>query len=426
MRIHYSRIFVTLALALLVAIAPAASASEKILHTFVDGKDGAIPETGVISDGAGNLYAPVFLGGVNNKGVIVKLAPNTTGSWKESIIYHFTGVTDGSGPVSLALDSAGNLYGVTQNGGRPTRGLPGCKSVGCGTLFRLSPGGPSGWTFNLLHAFTGLNDGALPIGVTVDAKGNIFATTRQSPLVDGTVFEMSPSATGLKGSVVHVFQYNTTDGQVPSGPVVVDSAGNLYGATEFGGAFGPGAIYKLTPGSSGWTESIIYSFTGKADGSEPNGPLTFDASGNLLGVAFTGGTNGGVVFSLTPGSGGSWTESVLYAFTDGTDGRQPVGGVISDAAGNLYGVVEHGINVNSACPNGCGGVYKLTPSSGAFTQSTLHSFTGGSDGGDPFSTTLTIDASGNLFGTTAFGGKVESSCPSGCGIVFEVPHAAAQ
>jgi uncharacterized repeat protein (TIGR03803 family) len=235
---------------------------------------------------------------------------------------------------------------------------------------------------------------------------------------------MSPTATGFKGSVVHVFQYNTTDGQVPSGPVTIDGSGNLYGTTEFGGANGFGAVYKLTPGSSGWTEGIIYSFTGKSDGSAPNGRLTFDASGDLLGVAFNGGTAGGVVFSLTPGSGGAWTQSVLYSFTDGDDGRQPVGGVVLDAVGNLYGAVEHGVIVNSACPDGCGGVYKLTPSSGAFTQSTLHSFTGGSDGGDPFSTELILDASGSLFGTTGFGGSVESSCPSGCGVVFELPQAA--
>jgi uncharacterized repeat protein (TIGR03803 family) len=429
MKTNLSRLFLMAAaiITLCVAMTTTASASEKVLHTFVSGKDGASQQYGVISDSAGNLYGSSSLGGATNNGVIFRLTPTGTGSWQETMIYHFTGGKDGANPGPLAIDAAGNLYGVAQGAGRPTHGTPVCIASGCGTIFRLSPGGPSGWTFNVLHAFTGVNDGSIPQSITLDSKGDIFVTTLAALHAGGAVFEMSPSASGLNGKTIHVFPANsTTDGNEPRGPVIVDAAGNLFGTTEFGGAHFDGTIYELTPGTGGaYTESLIYSFTGGNDGGEPWGALTFDSSGNLVGVATGGGVNrGGVVFMLTPGSG-TWNESVLYSFSGGSDGSTPVARPIFDAAGNLYGIAENGGINGPTCSGGCGVVYKLAPSSGGWTKSTLYSFTGANDGGDPSFSGVTLDSSGNLFGTTFYGGKVETGCPNGCGVVFEITAAAA-
>lgn len=425
MNLHTSRIFTAvLTLGLLTA---SSSASEKVLHTFTAGKDGALPFGSVISDSAGNLYGAATEGGAFGVGVIFKLTPTASGPWQETILYHFTGVTDGSRPIALALDSAGNLYGIAQAGGRATRGAPQCINSGCGTIFRLSPGGPSGWTFNLLHAFTGV-DGAQPQGITLDANGDVFVATSSGPVNSGTVFEMSPSHRGLKGSTLHAFPFTFTgDGSFPSGPVVLDAAGNVYGVAQLGGAFGQGAIYKLAPGSTGqWTESLIYSFPQSgADGQDPIGGMVFDSAGNLYGATYNGGAaTGGTVFALAPGSGGTWTESVIYSFTGGSDGAQPNAGPILDAAGNLFGTTIRGGFTNSGlCDLGCGVAYQLTPGSSGWSQSVLYSFLGGSDGLTP-SASLIMDAAGNLYSTTPFGGKTSSACSIGCGVVFELPSAA--
>jgi uncharacterized repeat protein (TIGR03803 family) len=423
MKSNSSRI-VLVAVAALAFSATVAAASEKVLHTFTAGKDGASPFSGVISDGAGNLYGTTYLGGAFNDGLIFKLMPTASGPWKESIVYHFTGGKDGHNPVGLAIDSAGILYGIAINGGLPTRGP--CKGNGCGTLFRLSPSKTGGWTFNLLHAFTGGPDGAAPEGITLDAAGDIFVTTFSGAFNDGAVFEMSPSPTGLKGSTVHMFPAsNSGDGVHPVGPVTIDSAGNLFGITNLGGAHSEGAVYEISPSASGWTETVIYSFTGATDGQKPFGGLIFDATGNLLGTASHGGQNGfGVVFQLTPGSGGTWTESVLYSFTNGSDGGFPEAGLTLDSAGNLFGTTTFGGVTASSCTEGCGVVFKLTPSSSGWTESAFYSFTGGSDGNNPYQSGVTRDSSGNLFGTTLYGGKPNSACTIGCGVVFELPGAA--
>jgi len=419
--------FPTAALVVTLALASTAFASEKVLHSFTAGTGGNTPTTGLVSDAAGNLYGMTAGGGnvasncPTGCGVVYKLTPSATGTWKEAILHRFNGGTEGWSPDGLALDAKGNIYGVNQLGGKPARGTKNCVTYGCGTLFRLSPNTSGGWTFTLLHAFTGVSDGINPTGVTVDAAGNVFAPARSGGTNGGMIFEM---VGGTQGRTIYTF-IGTANGNGPDGPVLIDAAGNLYGTTFDGGAGGLGVVYELTPSSSGkWTETILYSFTGGNDGSGPSGNLAFDSTGNLFGAAdFNGAFNSGIVFELTPSSGGQWTKTTIYAFNGGADGETPRSGVVRDAAGNLFGTNAGG--GNSTCY--CGTVFELSPSSGGWSESTLYTFTGQADGGFPTLGPVLLDSSGNLYGATNSGGTVNSSCvlSPGCGVAYELPGVAA-
>jgi uncharacterized repeat protein (TIGR03803 family) len=218
------------------------------------------------------------------------------------------------------------------------------------------------------------------------------------------------------------------DGANPAAGVILDAAGNVYGTTENGGAHGDGVVYKLTPHANGkWTERVLYSFTGAADGSNPFGALVFDAAGNLYGTTVAGGLSCppscGVVFKLSPNSNGTWTESVLYSFKGGSgDGANPYAGVIFDSAGNLYGTTYSGGSGGSTGGNcsgrgGCGVVYELTPNSdGSWSEQVLYLFAGGNNDGSNPQAPLVFDTAGNLYGTATFGG------PLGYGMVFELTN----
>jgi uncharacterized repeat protein (TIGR03803 family) len=394
----------------------ASASTEQVLHAFTGGSDGIQPEGRLVLDSAGNLYGTSSSGGANNAGVIFKLTPTSSGPWQESILYQFTGGRDGANPRGLAFDSAGNLYGIAVNGGTPTVGVPDCKRYGCGTIFKLSST-QGGWKFQLLHTFTGAFDGALPQGITLNAAGDVFVTTYSSYPNQGTIFELSSSSGVLKGSVVHVFIEATGDGALPIRPVVIDSAGNLFGAAWFGGRLGQGAVYEVSPTATGqWTESVINSFNTTL-GSEPYTSLVFDSAGNLFGTTTSGGEfDLGTVFELSPSSTGQWTETLIVSFQNASDGGIPHDGMAIDASGNLYGVTLNG----GLCYN-CGTVFKLSPSSGGgWGFDTLYSFTGTSDGADPLAG-VTLDSAGDVFGTTVLGGNVTTACPSGCGVVYEIP-----
>ena len=198
--------------------------------------------------------------------------------------------------------------------------------------------------------------------------------------------------------------------------LIFDQKGNLYGATVGGGAGGNGTVYKLTPKADGsWTESILYNFTGGTDGVVPYASLIFDEKGNLYGTTTLGGAGGnGTVYRLTPKADGSWTESILYNFTGFTDGGNPYASLVFDQKGNLYGATAGG------GAGGSGTVYKLTPKAdGSWTESVLYSFLGGEDGADPIAR-LIMDPAGNLYGTTIYGGG-RGDCSAGeCGVVFEL------
>jgi uncharacterized repeat protein (TIGR03803 family) len=209
----------------------------------------------------------------------------------------------------------------------------------------------------------------------------------------------------------------------PYAGLTTDKAGNLYGTTQLGGAYNQGTVFELTLGSSGWTETILYSFTGNQDGSQPTSNVIFDSAGHLYGTTTWGGggncpTGCGTIFELTPSSSG-WTESVLYSFSGGSDGRQPNSGVVLGASGALYGTSSLGGTVSASCPSGCGTAFALTPGRGGWSQSVLYAFTGGNDGSAPYAS-LTLDRSGNIYGTTTAGGA------SGNGTVFMLTPSAGQ
>ena len=268
---------------------------------------------------------------------------------------------------------------------------------GYGTVFELTPNGDGSWTESVLHSFN-YSDGEVPFaGLIFDAAGNLYGTTAGGGAYDaGTVFQLTPNGDGSwTESVLHSF--NGKDGRQPLSSLIFDAGGNLYGATYSGGAFGDGTVFQLTPNGDGsWTESVLHSFNG-GDGREPLSSLIFDAVGNLYGTTYTGGAYGwGTVFKLTPNGDGSWTESVLHSFNH-RDGAFPYSSLTFDAAGNLYGTTASGGYF------GVGTVFKLKPNGdGSWTESRLHSFNV-TDGYAPVAG-LIFDAAGNLYGTTQYGG----------------------
>ena len=388
---------------------PPAAPTYIVLHTFVGSPaDGAVPYAGLTPDGAGNLYGTTFYGGAHNDGVVFKLSPTGT----ETILHSFTGYpNDGGVPwAGLIRDAAGNLYGTTRQGGAR------CGTFGCGTVFKLSPTG----TEKVLYSFSGGRDGGNPVaGLVRDTAGNLYGATNgggatstcNAPYGCGVVFKLSP--TGAE-TVLH--RFNGADGASPyAGFLVLDTAGNLYGTTNAGGAHNQGVVFKLSPTGS---ETVLHSFTGGADGGGPRAGLLRDAARNLYGTTLNGGTsvNGpcaggcGVVFKLSPCDSG-YDFSVVYTFPGGAEGGNPEAGLIQDPVGNLYGTT------GSLAP-GYNVVFKLSP---AGTETVLYSFVGGADGGTPYAG-LVRDSAGNLYGTTVDGGDTSGACGQGggCGVVFRL------
>lgn len=311
-----------------------------------------------------------------------------------TVIHNFTGGQDGGQPAAgPTLDRAGNLYGTAFSGGNQS----GCAS-GCGVVYKLTHHNSS-WLVSPLYSFTGAGDGSLPDygAVTLGPDGTPYGTTSAGGLDEsGTVFNVRPHPTACPSLIcpwteTTVHQFGTgDDGYQPLGSVVFDAAGNLYGTTFLGGASGNGAVFEATRSGQNWTENVIYSFAGSSDGANPVAGLIFDSAGNLYGTTYSGGANGwGTVFELSP-SGSGWTKTILYNFQNANDGRAPNGGVIFDQAGNLYGATSRG-GTNSG-----GAVYQLSPSAGSWTPTILYSFSGVAG---PYNT-LTFDTNGNLYGTT--------------------------
>jgi uncharacterized repeat protein (TIGR03803 family) len=309
-----------------------------------------------------------------------------------SVIHNFTRVgDDGASPYGgPTLDSSGNLYGTTYAGG----------TFGAGNVYELSPAGSS-WNYTCLYSFFGESDGDGPaFGTLAIYNGALFGTTEGGGYL-GVAFKVGLTETGWHEHVVHSFGEGT-DGNEPIGGVVFDQAGNLYGTTLLGGAYGNGTVYQVT--RSG-VERVIYSFTGGRNAVNPGAAVTLDAEGNIYGTTSFGGYYGVVaIYKLSP-SGSRWTETVLYSFRNQNDGQNPLGGVILDQSGNLYGATFDG------GANGGGTVYELSPSAGTWTLTVLYSFTGGYGG--PYNK-LTFDADGNLYGATNGEGA------NGYGMVFKL------
>jgi uncharacterized repeat protein (TIGR03803 family) len=406
--------------------------NQTILYSFTGGGDGGDP-TGVVIDTAGNLYGTTQLGGPANLGAVFKLDP----AGNESVLNALTGGTTGNSPRSgLVRDTAGNLYGTTYYGGPANAGM----------IYKVDAAGGE----SVVYSFTGINGMANPSGsLARDAAGNFYGSTSNQSSnvllfkVDATgqasvlatlgyqawVSVSCDAAGNVYGTVTPnveddnglVFKWNTSsgytvlynftdgaDGAAPFGGVVPDAEGNVYGTAEVGGGGKQGVVYKLSPFGQ---YTLLYTFTGGADGGQPVSGVTPDAAGNLYGTVIYGGAAGyGGVFKLNP----SGNETMLYSFTvEWTSGTVPYSNLAIDAAGNLYGTAFAG--GGSGCEeNGCGSVYMVSPT-GQYTL--LHSFTGGADGGLPAGGVI-VDGAGNLYGTASTGGE------TGGGVLFKLSGAA--
>jgi len=287
--------------------------TESVIWKFGSGTDGGAPMGGVIADSSGNLYGTTMLGGnttacaPNGCGTVFKLTPSGTGSYTESAIWKFNGGSDGSVPQSgLVADGAGNLYGTTTRGGNT-----GCVAgpPGCGTVFKLSPNGAGGYTESVLHVFSAnTTDGYDPTAkLAIDSAGNLYGTVRSAGAhYRGAVFKLSPSTNGAYvETILYSFGGGNTDGAYPFGGVVIGDAGALYGTTQRGGDStcqdGCGTIYKLLPNAAGsYDETVLARFAGWQDGSNPLSTLMLDALGDLYGTARDDGIHGkGTVFKLS-------------------------------------------------------------------------------------------------------------------------------
>ncbi len=298
------------------------------------------------------------------------------------VLYNFSG-PDGNAPSSLMFDDSGNLYGITQSGGQGT--ASNCP-YGCGTVFRLSPNPNGNWTLKTLYEFC-----------TVNA---------------------------------------CLDGNTPTIALVLDSSGNLYGTTQFGGSMNKGVVFELSPSSGFWKETVLYNFctvgANCLDGEQPSGAIARDATGNLYGITVTGGSGCafqvmpgcGTAFELTPPAvpGGVWTETVISDFCAIAQGTQcpggdlPLGGLILDKSGNLFGAAAYGGIYSSECFQGCGTLFKLSPGPSGWKYTVLYAPPSPSTGEYPVAP-LTLGAAGAIYGSFAQGGRI------GAGVLFRITSA---
>ena len=288
-------------------LTPAANGkwTENVLCDFRNSDDGNGPFADVTFDSAGHLYGTTIGGGPYGYGTVFQLTPAANGKWTEKVLHNFGKGNDGATPNSgLILDTAGNLYGTTSSGGAN----PGCPEFNesCGTVFQLTQGTNGEWTEKVLHNFGIGNDGATPdASLILDTAGNLYGTTYSGGKGTGTVFQLTPGANGKWiEKVLYSFcsVSGCTDGANPYSGLIFDASGSLYGATTVGGATGDGVVFKLTPAAHGkWTEKVLHTFGEGKDGAFPGGGLVFDEAGNLYGTTEAGGLTGnGTVFEIMP------------------------------------------------------------------------------------------------------------------------------
>ena len=392
---------------------------------FSGGSDGGEPSSGLLLDGSGSFFGETYLGGPNKNGIVYKLSPSLGANWQQSTLATFHDGPNGQLPsAGLIFDGAGNLYGSTVAGG----------VHGLGTVYKLSPVG-SGWKETILYNFDIPQDRLLA-GISqlvFDDAGNLYGTTHAGGGHGaGVIFKLSPGSDGnWAEQTLHIFS-GDADGQYPQqNGLVLDTDGNLYGTTSYGGSRGAGVVFKLSPNQDGtWTENVIHNFAGyPTDGSAPYGGVVFDQAGNLVGTTSEGGRGGcvhtpscGVVYKLAPGSNGEWAETILHNFVGGSsDGGHPVSPPVIDQNGNLFGTAQSG-GYTGACNFGCGIVYELSPSGTGWKFRMIHTFLPyDSDGYEPVGN-LVLGPVGDLYGTTFEGGAAENWCSQGgfCGTVFKL------
>jgi uncharacterized repeat protein (TIGR03803 family) len=423
------------AMACLGAVSASAQSELQVLHMF-NGTDGENPSDNLIADKDGNLYGTTEYGGANGYyGTVFELSPpkDSSGRWKEATLYVFANGGDGARPTAgLVFGNTGNLYGTTS----------GINAGDYGNVFELSPPTVAGdpWTETVLYTFQGTaSDGANPFGgLMFDPSGNLFGTTEDS------AFELSPPAAKSGNwafTQLHFFKCCTADGFAVYAGLVRDQLGNLYGTTEMGGFYdtnycttlGCGTVFEISPpavAGGSWSERVLYRFKsnigGYSDGLNPFSGLIFDPAGNLYGNTYGGGSlGGGIVFKLSPRENldAPWKETILHNFDYSDDGAVPVGTLIFDNTGNLYGMTEYGglscIYNNESY--GCGTIFELSPAAdGSWTETILYEFSHKSFvPRDPGAGVL-LDQAGNFYGTTVYGGITKcGESGSGCGTVFE-------
>jgi uncharacterized repeat protein (TIGR03803 family) len=392
-----------------------AAATETLLYSFCAQSsctDGNQPYGSVVADTSGaHLYGTTYYGGTNNAGTVYELA-NSGGTWTQTVLYSFLGSSnsDGSNPFAgLIMDASGNLYGTTYTGGASSQG----------TVFELAKSG-STWKETVLHTFDNIggDDGSYPYGKLVsDAAGNLYGTTLQGgKFGGGIVFELKKSGSKYLYHVLHSFATSASNSYYPYDGLVIDKTnGYLYGTTYYGGViWNAGAVYQMREVSGVWIFSVIYNFLGDSLGQQPYGDLATDSAGNLYGTTNTGGSfDLGEVFKLTLGKNNTWTESVIHSFSGyaNKDGAYPYyAGVTVDADGNVWGSTYQG---GSSAGNNLnyGTVYKLA--AGTYKESLLWSF--GTDSGDgAYPEHEPIVVNGKVYGTTYAGGA------HGQGVVYAV------
>jgi uncharacterized repeat protein (TIGR03803 family) len=407
-----SRPRTALFLAVIVTVITAASLCQAqtftVLHDFTGNQDGGGP-MGVTVNSAGVLFGATVGGGTLSYqcpygcGTVFKLK-RVNSAWILSNLYNFQGLFDGLAPGQVTLAPDGTIYGTSQQGLQQSNGVvyhltppaTPCHSVQCY------------WTLHSLYRFdSGYSGGAYPTSaaLALDQSGHLYGMTRQGGTEScgcGTVYQVATN--GSSGMVLHSF--NGTDGQNPGGGVILDPVGNLYGTTVRGGTYNWGVVFQLSNSDSGWVENILYPFddVGELNGAYPSNGVVRDAAGNLYGAASAGGSQGGgTAFELVASSGYSF--SLLYSF-HGTDGGGSRGSLTMGPDGSLYGAtLTEGLYSKGA-------VFKLTPQNGTWIYTSLHDFTGGSDGANPLGD-LVLDSQGNIYGVA--GGGMHDR-----GLVFEI------
>ena len=395
------RLVFTLALFLFLCRSVVLGQNYQVIHTFTGGGDGASPKAGLTPDGHGNYYGTAYSGGAHSVGTVFKITPHGS-TWILSTLYSFTGGADGGWPTTgVTFGPDGSLYGVNYDD----------------TVYNLRPSpvrqtsATAGWTATPLYQFQGIEDGFNPSGNLIfDHSGNMYGSMEVGGqgCYDGCglIYELSRSGQSWQKSVVYNFQ-GGVDGEAPVG-ITLDQSGNIVGTTIEGGQSQLGAIFKLTPSSDGWNETTLYSFADGSGGNQPAAGLVEDAAGNFYGGTLFGSGYGGVIFELSPSDGG-WVYTVLYNFPAcGGYGTGPRAPLTLDTAGNLYGTFD---GYYDSCP---AGVFKLSPGQSGWTFTSLHTFI---DGAHPYSN-VSIDPNGNLFGTTSASG--EGCYSRGCGVVWEI------
>jgi uncharacterized repeat protein (TIGR03803 family) len=365
-----------------------------VLHNFAGGQDGANPQAGLTMDGGGNLYGTSYYGGnqegVEGNGTVFKLAHKGSG-WTFTPLYVFQGGADGGHPdARVTVGPGGLLYGTTVYGG--TGQSP------AGTVFNLRPPARActaalcPWTETVIHSFNINFDGTDARDVIFDSAGNLYGTTSQGGYNGiGAVYELTPSGGSWTENIL--FNYFGGSGETSAG-VILDPDGNLYGTTYQD-------VYELT--APGWDWQVLHQISGNFSG------LIRDEAGSLY-----GGTITGTIFEMSPSNGG-WSFNTLYNLSGGGPGAGA--DLTMDAACNLYGTTYSG------GAYGSGSVFKLTPSSGGWTYTSLHDFCAAGypclDGCYPESNVV-LDTKGNLYGTASACGPYGDGGGYSYGLVWEI------